>query len=71
MSYIEIDVQQVSSTAWKETKAEVQADLFSAFPPGVRYTYRIEPQLVRIANILVTVNIALLTILTVVLIARK
>lgn len=71
MSYIEIDVQQVSSTAWNQTKAEVQSDLFSTFPPGVRYTYRIEPHLVRIANILVGVNIALLTILTVILIAGK
>lgn len=69
MSYIKINVEEVSATAWQETKAGVQADLLATFPPAVRYAPRIEPQLIRVANVLVAVNATLLAVAAVAMIA--
>lgn len=71
MSYIEINAEEVSATAWQETKAEVQADLLATFPPALRYAHRIDNNLVRVANVLVAVNAALIAVAAVALIAGK
>lgn len=61
--YIELDMPAVSKAA----KQQVTNQLHELFPKGERYVHRVQPQLITVANILVTLNMIMLGIVTVVL----